>query len=619
MRLDVESSALIDSHREALRSVLAALRDVPEASAPDLHLLEAEIERLGDGFFMLLVAGEFNGGKSSLINALLGKDVLAVGATPTTSAVTVLRYAHKREDPVVGKDGIVVVGEPTEVLASRLQIVDTPGTNAIERQHEMLTRQFLPLCDIVLFVTSADRPFSESERVFLESIRKWGKKVVLIVNKMDLLEQNVKAEVLDFVTEAAKSMLDAEPKVFALSSRHARMAKDDEDVTSQKLTWDASGFGPLEDYIDDSLDSLERLRLKLKASASLGTTLADKYLAILERNKVIVEADNKAIRKIQSLLKRHEQSVRTAYPSHFARVENVLLGIHDRADTFFDTHIKMSNLWHLSNKSSMEHEFEDNVLTGTTKAVQRQIQNLGDWLSEASSRNLAETMAVLSHRAGERGREIENMRQNQSLDVENSSLHFSDFPSGRDLDVMSGREGFVSRLSEVSEEVSSEYISRREGKRIADKITHSLRFGAGIGIGAVGSIALYVAGLGSVDPILFYIDTALPALATVLGAAGLVTVPRQRMALRSDLRRRVEKTKVRMERELRNRVEEHLTTHISGLQDAVRPFAEFANIKEREINHRKEKVMCSLASVRRLQDKLNDIDSAEVVDEQEKR
>jgi predicted GTPase len=51
-----------------------------------------------------------------------------------------------------------------------MSIVDTPGTNAIVREHEALTSQFVPRSDLVLFITSADRPFTESEKIFLQHI-----------------------------------------------------------------------------------------------------------------------------------------------------------------------------------------------------------------------------------------------------------------------------------------------------------------------------------------------------------------------------------------------------------------------------------------------------------------
>ena len=74
---------------------------------------------------------------------------------------------------------------PVELFRD-VHIVDTPGTNAIIREHERLTTDFVPRADLVLFVTSADRPFTESERAFVESIRAWGKKIVIVVNKVDI-------------------------------------------------------------------------------------------------------------------------------------------------------------------------------------------------------------------------------------------------------------------------------------------------------------------------------------------------------------------------------------------------------------------------------------------------
>ena len=72
---------------------------------------------------------------------------------------------------------------------------DTPGTNAIHREHERLTREFVPRSDLVLFVTSADRPFTESERGFLQGIRDWGKKIVVVVNKMDRVGADFKMSI----------------------------------------------------------------------------------------------------------------------------------------------------------------------------------------------------------------------------------------------------------------------------------------------------------------------------------------------------------------------------------------------------------------------------------------
>ena len=170
------------------RRLLGELRDwLVRLGAPEeqRQALADSLEQLEQPF-LLVVVGEFNAGKSAFINALLGQKALEEGVTPTTARIGLLRHGESvgREVTAAGLEALTA---PAEILRD-LVIVDTPGTNAVLREHEELTREFIPRADLVLFVTSADRPFTESERSFLEAIRSWGKKVIVVLNKADLLE-----------------------------------------------------------------------------------------------------------------------------------------------------------------------------------------------------------------------------------------------------------------------------------------------------------------------------------------------------------------------------------------------------------------------------------------------
>ncbi len=143
------------------------------ASREDVSSLGQSITQLDD-LFLLVIVGEFNAGKSAFINALLGEKFLMEGVTPTTSQITILRYGEQNESNLV-EEGHTLMLLPVDLL-SELSIVDTPGTNAVIRQHEELTTHFIPRADLVLFVTSADRPFTESERSFMAHIRDWGRR-----------------------------------------------------------------------------------------------------------------------------------------------------------------------------------------------------------------------------------------------------------------------------------------------------------------------------------------------------------------------------------------------------------------------------------------------------------
>ncbi len=177
--LGPREAALLDAER----SVLAEVRETLAAGDADSHGLAAVRQATADldDLFLLVVVGEFNAGKSTLLNVLLGGPYLEEGVTPTTAEVTIVRYGEQGQGRHL-PGGAVERTLPAPLLRE-LSIVDTPGTNAIIRRHEELTREFIPRSDLVLFVTSADRPFAESERAFLDQIRTWGKKIVVILNK----------------------------------------------------------------------------------------------------------------------------------------------------------------------------------------------------------------------------------------------------------------------------------------------------------------------------------------------------------------------------------------------------------------------------------------------------
>ena len=138
------------------------------ANIEDQSILAESIKKIDD-LFLLVVVGEFNSGKSAFINALLGENLLEEGVTPTTTHLNILRYGETQEREINSvKEHIIYL--PISWL-TEISIVDTPGTNAIIRDHEKITAKFVPQSDLVLFITSADRPFTESERIFLESIQ----------------------------------------------------------------------------------------------------------------------------------------------------------------------------------------------------------------------------------------------------------------------------------------------------------------------------------------------------------------------------------------------------------------------------------------------------------------
>ena len=189
--------SLLQSHHltivgeeKLMLSKLYRCLELMESNVENLDLIQDTITRI-DEVFMVVIVGEFNAGKSTFINSLLGAKYLKDGVLPTTDKICILRYSKDvnnrdssnyiwRKEKNVLLDDIEDVKLPVPWL-KHIALVDTPGTNAIISRHEQLTQRIVPRADLVLFVTSAERPLSESECTFLSKIKQWGKKVIIVI------------------------------------------------------------------------------------------------------------------------------------------------------------------------------------------------------------------------------------------------------------------------------------------------------------------------------------------------------------------------------------------------------------------------------------------------------
>src|SRR5436305_1225412 len=195
----------------ALRESLVGFEGVGIYATPIEQVLTAL-----DELFLLVIVGEFNSGKSALINALLRAPVLEEGVTPTTAKITKVHYGEQNRRIQLDRDTVEQF-YPADFLRN-ISIVDTPGINAVLREHERITKDFIPRSDLILFVTSADRSFTESERQFLESIRCWGKKVLIVLNKADLLRTTADViQVTSFIDDNCRKLLGFQPEIFPVS------------------------------------------------------------------------------------------------------------------------------------------------------------------------------------------------------------------------------------------------------------------------------------------------------------------------------------------------------------------------------------------------------------------
>jgi small GTP-binding protein len=497
-----------------------------------------------DELFLLVVVGEFNAGKSAVINALLGEPVLEEGVTPTTSRIELLKHGKERTRTPSG-GGYEEITLPVGILRE-MSIVDTPGTNAVVRGHEALTRDFVPRSDLVLFVTSADRPFTESERAFLETIRDWGKKVVVAVNKTDILDRPADVDkVVEFVRDKLRELLSLRPDVFAVSARRAQKAKAAGAPPDPRPT----GFGALEAYLTRTLDEAERLRLKLLSPVGVALRALDGVAAAARERLSVVEADEAALREIESQLVLHLGEQSREFRLRLADVERPLAEMEKRGASFLERKLRVPAIPSLLDREGIAAGFRQEVLAGLATAVEKRVEGVVDAVVTGEARLWPPVVERLRRR-----------RAGHGVRAPGPDVKIPPVNRARPLET----------LQRECRRPLDGYDAEAEGARLAGA---ARRAAAGTLLLPVGGAVLAAASLAGTE-------TATRALAGLLAAAalvaaGLVPLPALRRREKGRLEEAVAGLRQGLTTALRTGFERELQASQARVKDAVAPFAGF--------------------------------------------
>ncbi len=553
---DAQENLLKDSRNllNDLRSSLIQFGAAPE----DYETLADSIRQL-DELFLLVVVGEFNSGKSAFINALLGQKLLKEGVTPTTTQINVLKFAENQEHRVENEN-LHTLTAPIQLLAE-LNIVDTPGTNAIMRQHEAITQQFVPRSDLVLFVTSADRPFTESERQFLEKIRDWGKKVLIVLNKIDLFQNEEELQqVVAFISENARSLLGITPEIYPVSARLALRSK-----LGEPNLWEASRFEALESYIHDTLDEKGRLSLKFKNPLGVASHLVNKYLDITASRLELLKTDSVVLQDIDTQLALYQEDMHRDFEFRMSDIDNVLYEMEQRGTDYFDETLRIARVFDLLNKSRIQKEFEQRVVADVPYRIETKVNELIDWLVEA---NLRQWQAVMEHIA-ERRRQYE---QRIIGDAAGGSFHYD-------------REKLIDGVGREAQRVVEGYDREAEARLMAE--------GAQAAVAALAATEVGAIGLGAIIIILATTaaaDATGIMIASLVALLGLFIIPAKKRQAKTELREKIASLRQLLSKSLRTQFEHEMERGTLNIRDAIAPYSRFVRAEQTKLDEVQSKL-----------------------------
>lgn len=312
--------ALADQLRIIRQSLIVLGREDAERECGEL------VVKLAEDRFTLAVLGQFKRGKSSLMNSIIGRELLPTGMLPITSAITVLRYGPSERLLVNRIDSIIpdelpisalsdyvtekgnpgnrkevitaYVEVPVPFLRRSIEFVDTPGVGSAITANTETTYDFLPECDAVLFVTSVDMPMTSLELEFLKDIREYVDRIFFVVNKIDLVAHEEQGEVMEFVTETIRAQTGCNVvKIFPVSARLGLAAR----MSGDAILYDHSGIKALEEALVSFLSE--------EKSATFLAAITNKTLKILD-NETALNVFGEASLQARTRIIQEEKSVK---------------------------------------------------------------------------------------------------------------------------------------------------------------------------------------------------------------------------------------------------------------------------------------------------------------------
>jgi small GTP-binding protein len=558
--LDDQARALLEEEREVLRRLLSLLERLG-GDDDVIGPLSDMIQRLDD-LFLVVIVGEFNAGKSSVVNALFRETVMEEGPVPTTAKITLIRYG---DTPLTRQTSEFVEEKQIQnPLLQNLTLVDTPGTNSIVRQHQQITQHFVPRSDLVLFVTSFDRPLTESERQFLSYIRDdWGRELVVVLNKADLADSEKDlTTVISYLETNLEEILGSTPTIFPVSAKAAIRAHASRDLAGPDAElWERSRFADFETFLTETLAGPERVRLKLEAPIETARTRLRRLIEHVDDRKDLLAEDEETLADLRETVESSRDDLQNSFGRPLKRIDEKMARMKGRGVQFLEDTIRasVSKIQLMRDRDRLKSQFRDRVTADVEQDIKDAVSDAVDGLMAETSRLQSELVQTFSRRvqkAGGEGRP--NLDPAFSYD----------------------RSGMVKATLQETERSLSQNDLREETSRIMenayDAVNTFLGTGAGAaGLGLVGGIILAVA---PVVDVLGGFGLVTGAALAVLGASVL---PRQRKKAIREFSDSVDELRDSLQSALREALEADVERTLDRVWSTAEPYESFVE-KERE-------------------------------------
>jgi GTPase SAR1 family protein len=314
---------------ELLKSIdsIMAIENIPGCPCEELK------EKIQNNVFNLVVLGQFKRGKTTLINSLLGAEILPTAVVPLTSIATILKYGEALDIKVYFNDGRVneivpenlpqyvtekgnpknekdvlevVITYPSSYLKDGVRLIDTPGVGSVYQHNTDVAYQYLPKSDAALFLLSVDQPVGQAELDFLKDVKEYSNRIFFLQNKADYVGPEDLNESINFSKSIIEECMGCAVKIFPLSAKLALDGK----LSGSKDFLDKSYLPEFENILNTFLMEEKGRVLLLSVSNSLLRGLSHAIFELeLEMKSLTIPLDELKV-KIEMFEKKKKEVMR---------------------------------------------------------------------------------------------------------------------------------------------------------------------------------------------------------------------------------------------------------------------------------------------------------------------
>lgn len=555
--LKERQAALLEEERRLLQGIYDIAAEL-DRRAEITEQAKGILEHL-DELFLLVVVGEVKSGKSCFINALVGKKICPEGPIPVTDRINILHYGAEEKERLL--EDFVIERTFTMEILKNLSIVDTPGTNSIVQRHQEITEGFIPRADLILFVTSIDRPFTETEYRFLSFISgQWRKKIVVILTKVDIRTEDEIEQVLDYIRENAKAKLEIDPLIFPVSSTLAFKGRE----TGDEALLEQSGMKEVETYIRERLGELERLKLKLASPVESALSVTDVLEERLSSRAELLEHDFQLLNQLDSQATQHCKELKERCFKCITDIYDLLREFERRGQNFLEEKITLGSFNTIRDADRFKTLFEKEVVSDLKDRVDDVMHSGVDWLMRENIALYEKSLKFLNEK-------VDTQRyKDQVMSKGDTSFEYN-------------REQIFSAMKDGFQHHVREFDIKGECNRVVNSAYRGLLGFLGVEIGAVG-IGVLAATIFST----IWLDVTGFLLAGAVALTGFFILPAKKRQALKEFSKKVEELITEFRKTMTSEFDREIDASLENIRSSYKPYVTFYKAETARIEeHRK--------------------------------